>query len=203
MVTVFFSDSVLDRSIDSVLAKPSYHTSTDETYQILNSLRQRGVQINSSAEARNVRGDRSFFVGQDSVERAEALKAGFAAAIPHPRLVSEVLEGNTLVYARVTGLNNNYSDQRLDRFLNLPVVPVYFNQAQGYAYLITSARAASLIASMGFGVSRFNEQHDPQVTDLYLLSYDLNDADETSGTQIAAKFLAQQNKARFIAGTEE
>jgi bacterial leucyl aminopeptidase len=210
MVTVFFSESALDSSID-------------ETRQLLNSLRQGGVQIglidysrrfndasdlrlttfSSFSEARNLRGDHSFFVSKDSLERAEALKAGFAAAIPHPRLVSEVLEGGTLVYARVSGLNNSYTDQRLDRFLNMPMVPVYFTQAQGYVYVITSARAANLMASMGFDVTVFGEEHDPQITDLYLVGFDLNGLDEASGKQIAGEFLAQQNKARFIAGSEE
>lgn len=97
MATVFFSESVLDRSIDSVRAKCSYTTSSDETFQIFNSLRQRGVQVglidysgrfkeasdlklttfSSFSEARNIKSERNFFVGQDSSERAGALKAGF------------------------------------------------------------------------------------------------------------------------------
>lgn len=83
------------------------------------------------------------------------------------------------------------------------MVPIYFNQARGYAYVITSARAANLMASMGFDITVFGEEHDPQVTDVYLVGYDLIDADETSGIQIATEFLTQQNKARFIASNEE
>jgi leucyl aminopeptidase len=157
----------------------------------------------AAAKAKAFRG-RAIFVGKHNVERAVALKAGFDRVVPHPRLVSEILDEETLIYALVSRLNGNYTDERLHRLLKMPMVPVYFTrQAEAHAYVITSTRVAKSIANMGFDVSTLGEEDDPQSTDLYLVRDHNYAPDDGEQIRRTTELLAQERKACLVLGTEE
>lgn len=142
---------------------------------------------------------RAYFVGKHCTERVRALKAGFDTAIPHPALLTEVMESGTLVYAQISKLHGEHRDERLRRLLRMPMVPLHLtNDGHGSAYIITSRRIAKVIGSMGFGLTVFGEDHDPQVTDLYLVRDDRRVPDGTTSVEYSTEFLEQQGKARFI-----
>jgi hypothetical protein len=149
--------------------------------------------IEAAAKARSARG-RALFVGEHCTERALALQSGFAAAIPHPSLVSQVMEGGTLAYARVSKLDDEARDGRFKSFFKMPVVPFHLTvEGQGSAYIITSTRIAEVLRDIGLDVTIFGNQHDPQVTDVYLAHDDRKVSEKDS-----IDFLARQDKARFV-----
>lgn len=155
------------------------------------------ILATAAVEARKNAGQ-ALFVGEYCEERSSALNAGFDAAIPHPSLVSEVLDGERLVYGRVSGLSRDYVDRRMERLLNLPVLPVHITaEESGSAYVITSGRIAELIRKTGFNVITFDD-HDPQTTDLYLVRDDRKVPEGEDPTKFAMDFLKRQGTAKFV-----
>jgi bacterial leucyl aminopeptidase len=160
------------------------------------------VLAEAAARARKNTGQ-ALFVGEYSQERSGALNAGFDAAIPHASLVSEVMEGETLVYARISGLDGDYHDGRMERLLKLPAVPVHVTtEENGSAYVITSTTIAELIRRMGFSVLTFDD-HNPQTTDLYLVRDDRRVPERVDPTKYAIDFLAERNKAELVVAPVE
>jgi bacterial leucyl aminopeptidase len=239
MATVFFTEGVLGSFVSNG------HNTSFEMQQLLESLRQRNVQLglvtNPTNDSREIIGDqkngimtffdptlvtsgalsieqrlsdaaskaeafrdRAIFVAKHNVERSAGLKAGFDVVVPHPQLVPEVLDGEALIYARVSGLDGDYTDGRVLRFLKTPTVPVYFTrQPEAHAYVITSKRAAKWIANMGFDITTLGEDGDPQFTDPYLVRDESYDPDEAKQTRATMEILGQQHKAYLVLGIEE
>jgi bacterial leucyl aminopeptidase len=224
MSTIFFTDGVLANSISAetrlvleslrerharlgiiINRRERLQRSIEQPLKI-NSLFDPKLLIYSDTEATLVeaaakaRPDRALFVSEDSIQRRESLKAGFDMAIPHLTLVSELMEGGTLVYARVSKLNEEHRDGRLKRFLRMPIAPVFLSLVDsGFAYIITSTRITEEIRAMGFEVTTF-DGHDPQVTDLYLARDDRKVPESRTPEEFATDFLKQQDKSRFIVG---
>lgn len=144
---------------------------------------------------------RNLFVGEHCDERARALRAGFAAAAPHPLLALEVINGEALTYARVSGLASRNSSGWLELLLENPIVPLHLTrEGDGTAYVITSPRVAALLAAAGLEVKTFGARHDPQVKDVYLVHDDRAVPEGTTREEYAATFLAGLGQARFILG---
>jgi bacterial leucyl aminopeptidase len=138
----------------------------------------------------------AFFVDKDCSQRAQALRLGFSAAIPHPLLVSDVLDGAKLIYVRVAGIN---SERLLGNLAELPIVPFHVTtDHQGSAYLITTHELAEKIRTAGLEVKIFDQKHDAQLTDPYLVSDDRPVPGNTTKERYATDFFKTQGKADFI-----
>ncbi len=145
--------------------------------------------------------ERLLFVGEHSDERTLALEAGFDTAIPHPLLVTETLSETMLAYVAVSKLGGVFGDNRLQRFLRFPLVPFHVSREnEGSAFIITSTRIAEILEAIGFGVTTFGNEHDPQTTDPYLVRDDRTAPDETTQRRQAIEFLERIGKAQFILG---
>lgn len=138
----------------------------------------------------------AFFVDKDCSQRAQALRLGFSAAIPHPLLVSDILDGAKLVYVRASGIK---SERLLGNLQELPIVPFYVTtDHQGSAYLITTPELAEKIRASGMQTKIFDEKHDPQLTDPYFVSDDRPLPADTNKEKYMTDFLKTQGKADFI-----
>jgi bacterial leucyl aminopeptidase len=154
------------------------------------------VTRNALTKARAMLSETAFFVDEDCSQRVQALKVGFAAAIPHPLLASEVLEGTRLIYVRVSRIE---SERLLGTLTALRIACFHVTtDHQGSAYLITTPGIAEKIRAAGLAVKIFDERHDPQLTDPYLVSDDRPVPADTSKEKYATDFLEAQGKAGFI-----
>lgn len=143
----------------------------------------------------------ALFVGQHCDERAWVLELGFDAAIPHPLLVSAVLNGETLTYARVSGLASKLGVSGTNLLLEMPLIPFYLTPGGNQSlYVITTNKAAQTLRANGFEVTVFDQKHDPQTTDLYLAHDDRKQSKGPDGATYTRDFLEQKNKAHFIVG---
>ena len=138
----------------------------------------------------------ALFVGKHSAERKAALQAGFDGVVPHPQLISEGLDGEPLIYARVSGVTRNQKDG-LTKFLQLPIVPVYFSRRTETAYVITSLRTKELIVSLGFEIVMLGKERDPELTDLYLVTGERKVQTTLPERQIARGAQAERHEPRF------
>lgn len=142
--------------------------------------------------------ERTYFVGQHSDERTRALEAGFDAAIPHPLLVSEVLNGERLVYARVSGIRSKLGERKKTELLKLPFVPFHVSQKDQCLYVVTTKRVVQALRASGYEVTDFGPEYDPQTTDPYFTHDGRKYSKESDSVAGARGFLEQEGKARFI-----
>ena len=155
------------------------------------------VFAEAAARARQKTGP-ALFVGEHREERSLARQGGFDAAVPHPSLVPAVIEGDRLVYARVSGLSRDDLAGAVEGLLNLPVVAVHMTaEENGSAYVIASRRTVEFIREMNFEVEKF-QRHDPQTTDLYLVRDDRTVPEGMERMEFSMDFLAKQGKAPFV-----
>lgn len=142
---------------------------------------------------------RNVFVAEHCIDRKQAIEAGFNAAVPHPSLATEMLGENILSYVRISGIDKDNWAERLSPLTPMPLVPIYLNpKQQGSAYVITSIKIAEKIESIGLTVEIFGNEHDPQVTDAFLVHDDRMTPEGTDPSTYAREFLASEDKSRFI-----
>jgi len=152
----------------------------------------------AATEARTEPG-RILFVAEHCIERVRALEVGFDAAIPHPSLVSELMNEGKVAYIRVSRINGENGIHLLSCFVEMPIVPFYLSpDRDGSVYIITSIRIAEELRSKGIDVKIFGDEHDPQKTDPHLAHDDRKTPKGTSPMKGAIDSLDREGKARFI-----
>lgn len=145
--------------------------------------------------------EESVLVGENSAERVRALKAGFRVVVPHPSLVSEILEGGELIYGKVLKRGGKAGGKRLRRVLELPVLPLHLTGRRlGAAYVVTSERAAGMLQDAGLYLTVFDKRHDPQTTDLYVARDDRVPPEGVDAADYSIKFLSERGKAHLVVG---
>ncbi len=142
---------------------------------------------------------KAIFVSQHCSERVRAMELGFDAAIPHPLLVSEVVNGESLIYARVSRIKSKPGGSGKELLLTMPLIPFYLTPEDDQSiYVITTSRTAQALREKGFEVTVFGQQHDPQTTDLYLAHDDRQHAKGKDRAKYTRKFLEDEGKAHLI-----
>jgi leucyl aminopeptidase len=116
---------------------------------------------------------RCLYVGEDPAERGVAIAAGWAVC-PHPLLVAEVLDSQSLRYVRLTVPEVPETVPWRMELRKRAFVPQHLTGPGGTTvYGLTSQRVALELMNMRFGVELLGEPDLPQMTDLYLLRDDL------------------------------
>jgi hypothetical protein len=113
-----------------------------------------------------------LFVGEDARERGYALDAGMRVC-PHPLLISEVLSGQALRYARIeVPAAKQYEPWRED-LQRRAIVPLHVEGPGGFiVYILTSQRVVAELMNAQFVVTLLGEPDTPLRTELYLLRDD-------------------------------
>ena len=139
--------------------------------------------------------ERCLFVGEDATEREVAVSAGWQVC-PHPLLVGEVLDGESLRFVRLTVPPGRLAQPWREELRKRAFVPQRLEGPGGdTVYGLTSGRIAGELGAMGFDVDLLGAADLPRTTDLYLLR---DDVAARSG------FLSPQGEAvRAFAGTGE
>jgi hypothetical protein len=140
-----------------------------------------------------------LFVGEDAKERATALDAGWTVA-PHPQLVSEALDGQSLRYIRATVPAEHIGSNWREALRALPLVPLHVTGPQGATvYAITSLRIVARLMNMRFDLELLGSHDAPLRTDLYILR---DDAAAGSGFLSAegesTRFFTKADDARML-----
>lgn len=113
-----------------------------------------------------------IFVGEDSKERKSAVEVGWRV-VPHPLLVSEVLNGKRLRYIRVTAPVEQSEQEWRSVIRGLSVVPLYVTGEKGtQVYAIATTSSIPTLIDLGFQVDPLGSEGDPLTTELYLLRDD-------------------------------
>jgi leucyl aminopeptidase len=143
--------------------------------------------------------EQCLFVGEDAAERAHALTAGWRVC-PHPLLVSEVLAGQELRYARVQAPASRESRSWTGALNRFPLVPLHVDEVGGsVVYVLTSQRAAADLMNAQFHVTMLGEPDSPLHTELYLLRDDQAKTTGWMDTQgEAQKLFANTDTARTV-----
>ncbi|HEY1067249.1 MAG TPA: M20/M25/M40 family metallo-hydrolase, partial [Pirellulales bacterium] len=117
--------------------------------------------------------EQCLYVGEDASERLVAESAGWQVC-PHPKLVKEMLAGETLRFVRLTvppaQLNSAWRDE-LQRRAFLPAHVT--GRRGGTVFGVASGRVVRELGAMGFDVDLLGEAGAPGTADLYLLRDDV------------------------------
>lgn len=139
------------------------------------------------------------FVGEDSRERLQAITAGWQV-VPHPLLITEVLEGRRLRYIRVNvAAEQQHRDWR-QVMRSLRLLPLYVTGEGGnMVYAIASTHTISQLDDLGFAIDRLGNENAPLTTDLYLLR---DDRQTRTGFLVqqghSAQFFSQDDPADWV-----
>ncbi|HKB05210.1 MAG TPA: M20/M25/M40 family metallo-hydrolase [Gemmataceae bacterium] len=129
--------------------------------------------FNRAAARAGVPAARCLFVGEDAAERMVAMSAGWTVC-PHPLLVDEVLDGQSLRYVRLSVPADHAATPWRAELRKRAFVPKHFAGPGGATvYGLTSQRVALELINMRFGVELLGAPDLPQTTDLFLLRDDL------------------------------
>lgn len=131
-------------------------------------------EIFDRAAARAGVGDAGcVFVGEDSAERSVAITAGWRVC-PHPSLVFEVIDGETLHFVRLTVPQALAHSAWRDALRARAFVPLHASEPTGTVVVgITSHRVMLELVTMQFAVELLGASDLPQATDLFLLRDDV------------------------------
>jgi leucyl aminopeptidase len=114
-----------------------------------------------------------LFVGEDAAERVVAASAGWAVC-PHPLLVGEVLDGQSLRFIRLTVPVAHGAAPWRAELRKRPFVPQHLAGPGGIVvYGLTSQRVALELMNMRFEVELLGPPDLPRTTDLFLLRDDV------------------------------
>jgi leucyl aminopeptidase len=114
-----------------------------------------------------------LFVGEDAAEREVAASAGWAVC-PHPLLVGEVLDGESLRFVRVTVPEAHAQSPWRAELRTRAFVPQHLAGPGGtVVYGLTSQRVALELINMRFGVEFLGAPNLPLANDLFLLRDDV------------------------------
>jgi hypothetical protein len=113
-----------------------------------------------------------LFVGEDARERQYAIDAGWHV-VPHPRLVTDILNNYHLRYIRIT-IPAERRETEWERVLQeLPIVPIHLAGTIGtQVYAIASTVTALRLDDLGFEVDRLGDLDAPLATEMYLMRDD-------------------------------
>lgn len=136
-----------------------------------------------------------LFVGEDSKERNYAMAAGWQVT-PHPRLVSDVLNGYHFRYLRITIPTEEKGNEWQPTLKDLPIVPIHITRnTETKVYAIASTITALSLDDLGFEVQRLGDLDAPLNTDMYLMRDD---------RQVRTGFLVPEGQAvSFFSNQEE
>ena len=114
-----------------------------------------------------------LFVGEDAAEREVAASAGWAVC-PHPLLVNEVLDGESLRFVRLTVPETHAQTPWRAELRARAFVPQHLAGPGGtVVYGLTSHRVALELINMRFGLEFLGASNLPLSTDLFLLRDDV------------------------------
>ncbi|MGE0135673.1 MAG: M28 family peptidase [Dehalococcoidia bacterium] len=147
-------------------------------------------RIFQQAAARAGTPDRLLFVGEDPLERADALGAGFRVA-PHPALALAILEHEAVLrYVRVQVPPEHADAEWQAALAGVALLPLYVAGERGTTvYAIATSGAAAHLDDLGFLVDRLGAPDEPLTSDLYLLRDD---------RQVASGFLAGDGNSAYF-----
>jgi bacterial leucyl aminopeptidase len=157
----------------------------------------------------------TLFVGEDSVERAQARAGDFLVA-PHPRLALSVLrQEGPLRFLRIRLPPASAATDWRGTLRSLPLVPLHVSAEPGGApavavYAVADTATASTLDDLGFWVDRLGAEDEPLATDLYILRDDQqmesgflrsvgNSADHFNGPRSARRILASSHEGLLVA----
>lgn len=149
--------------------------------------------------------ERLLFVGEDAHERQVADSANWRVC-PHPLLVGEVLDGQSLRYVRLTVPADHVTAPWRAELRNRAFVPMRISGPGGTTIIgLTSQRVALELANMQFGIEFLGEPDLPKTADLYLLRDDLAKKSGflASDGEAARVFAAAKAEHLIIATTPE
>ena len=163
----------------------------------------------TAAEAADVPASECFFVGENNEERAHALTAGFAKAIPDPALVLDVLDGEALFFASISrpatpsepGAEN---DAWSNAFSNPALVPLRISNNPRRVEVVTTTSALDRLREVGFKIRELGKQDDPQTKDLYVIRDDRAVPEGlVSPEAFSTSFLADEGFESLVAGSAD
>lgn len=129
--------------------------------------------FNNAAARAGLMAEACLFVGENAAERAVAKSAGWRIC-PHPLMVDEVLDGESLRFVRLE-VPGAYASQTWQQAVRVQAfVPMHVSGPRGtIVYGLASQRAALSLMNMQFRVDLLGEPDGPLTNDLYLLRDDL------------------------------
>ena len=143
------------------------------------------------------------YVGEDNVERSHAVAAGWRVA-PHPLLVGPVLDGEVLLFVRITVPAHHRDTDWRGLLRQLPLVPL--EVTGGDTVTVSAIVPQSVLATLAnaqFDVQPVGDVDDPATSDLYVLRDDLASSSGflTEGGQ--AQSLFDGADANLLVGSSE